>query len=337
MACFGKRSSGNHSRPGLANICGMDPNQALAYRAAPAPDSDDLIAALETTSKAPEPDDVFAQFVDEVPATGQAARAEFLSTRGYFVCRQVFVQHLDGSPTRPSTLGALVTDGQLRALLLYLLVLACEHRLAGNRRLPAQTWARMLTTANYPCSTTQFRKAVSVLEERQLVRARWTGTSVELWPGYENGNGEAWEQPTGADADPDLQRYFTLPNEFFDDAVLDRLRLPGVAMLLVALKETSRDSTFSISVERYAAWYGFSERTAERGYRELADAGLTRTHKQMIKDPRSGRGGLRARYHRTLLGPFATQARTDARRRAQDSVHASARAQAAAQTEAGHS
>lgn len=47
--------------------------------------------------------------------------------------------------------------------------------------------------------------------------------------------------------------------------MLDELRLPGIAVLLVALMETSTEATVSISVERYADWCGFSERSAERG------------------------------------------------------------------------
>jgi hypothetical protein len=48
------------------------------------------------------------------------------------------------------------------------------------------------------------------------------------------------------------------------DAILDRLHLPGLAVLLVALKETAATSVFSVPVEHFEAWYGCSERTAER-------------------------------------------------------------------------
>jgi hypothetical protein len=277
--------------------------------------------------------DVFAKFEDEAPDTGGTARAEYLSIRGLTPVRHVLVQHLQDADERPSTLGKLVTTRQPRALLLYLLVLACEHRLAHNRRLPVLTIARMLTTAQYPCSSAQARRAIKVLETNDLVKTRWTGTTVEIVPLLEDGSGEVWHQPTGDDEDPDLQRYFALPNEFFDDAVLDQLRLPGIAMLLVALKETSKESTFSISVERFADWYGISERTAERGYRELQQAGLIRTHRQLVKDSRMARG-LRAKYHRTLLGAFGTQARRDAQSRAR-AARAATAAKAAARAKAG--
>lgn len=171
----------------------------------------------------------------------------------------------------------------------------------------------MLTTAHYPCSSRQARLAIETLTTHKLVQARWFGASVEMVPLFENGSGQVWDAPTGHDEDPDLQRYFTIPNALFSDAVLDQLHLPGLAVLLVALKETSKTATFSISVERFAEWYGFSERTAERGYRELADAELMRAHRQFKKDSRMVRG-VKAVYHRTLLGAFSTQERRDAQR-----------------------
>lgn len=267
----------------------------------------------ESDSAMEDADDVFAGILDEVPDSGGAAREEYLSIRGFTSIRQMFVQHIQGSPERPSTLGKLVSARQPRALLLYLLLLACEHRLGHNRRLPLTTVARMLTTAHYPCSSRQARLAIETLTTHKLVQARWFGASVEMVPLFENGSGQVWDAPTGHDEDPDLQRYFTIPNALFSDAVLDQLHLPGLAVLLVALKETSKTATFSISVERFAEWYGFSERTAERGYRELADAELMRAHRQFKKDSRMVRG-VKAVYHRTLLGAFSTQERRDAQR-----------------------
>jgi hypothetical protein len=107
-----------------------------------------------------------------------------------------------------------------------------------------------------------------------------------------------------------------VPHDLFSDGVLDKLHLPGLAMLLVVLKETSATSVFSVSIEKFPEWYGYSERTAQRGYQELDAAGLTRTHRQLIRDSRMPRG-VKSRYHRTLLGNFATQARRDAQRLAQ--------------------
>jgi hypothetical protein len=322
----------------------MDLTQASARGAATVPDDgltvvpdnpdssspageDAVIAA--TADEADASGDVFSAITDEVPDTGGAARAEYLSIRGFTPVRHVLVQHIQGAPKRPSILGDLVSARQPRALLLYLLVLACEHRLAHDRRLPVLTVARMLKTAHYPCTTEQARKAIEVLKAKNLLKTRWTGTSVEMVPLFENGSGEVWDRPTGDDEDPDLQRYFALPNEFFADEVLDKLKLPGLAMLLVGLKETSNDSTYSISVERYSDWYAISERTAERGYRELTVAELTRTHRQLVKDSRMARG-VRAKYHRTLLGAFSTQSRRDAQRAAAKAAKGAGRAKAGA-------
>jgi len=309
-----------------------DPTGHDANKNDAADDGDELETseqdADESDSAVLDVDDVFADIVDELPDSGGAARKEYLSIRGFTAIRQVFVQHIQDSPERPSTLRKFVSARQPRALLLYLLLLACEHRLGHNRRLPLMTVARMLTTAHYPCTSRQARQAIEALKTHKLVQVHWIGASVEMVPMLENGSGEVWDAPTGHDEDPDLQRYFTIPNELFSDAVLDQLHLPGLAVLLVGLKETSKTAVFSISVERFAEWYGFSERSAERGYRELADAELIRTHRQFKKDSRMVRG-VKAAYHRTLLGAFSTQARRDAQR-----VALAARRATAAKTKA---
>jgi hypothetical protein len=264
-------------------------------------------------------DELFAEFVDELPVTAGTAREEYLPRRGYVPVRQLFVQHRQGE--RPSTLGDMVGKREFRPLVLYLLLLACETLLAHNRWLPLRTVANMLTTSNYPCSVRQARQAIDVLKRRDLVRVVERGTSVELYPLLEDGSGAAWTPPMGQDEAPDLKPYMAVPHALFSDAVLDRLHLPGLAMLLVALKETNAKSVFSVSVERFEEWYGFSERTAERGYRELADAGLMRVHRQLVRDSRMPRG-VKSVYHRALLGPFGTQARRDAQRRAQENRRA---------------
>lgn len=47
--------------------------------------------------------------------------------------------------------------------------------------------------------------------------------------------------------------------------------------------------------------------------------GLVRVHRQLVRDSRMPRG-VKAKYHRTLLGPFNTQSRRDAQGRAQEAV-----------------
>lgn len=261
-------------------------------------------------------DELFAQYRDELPATGGSARQEYLSRREYVPVRHVLVQHREGEQ-RAALLGDMVGARQFRALLLYLLLLAAEPLLEHNRRLPLRTVANMLTTENYTCNVRQARQAIAVLQRRRLASVRERGSAVELWPLLEDGSGQPWTAPIGQDEDPELKHYMAVPHALFSDEVLDRLHLPGLAVLLVCLKETTSTSVFSVSVERFAPWYGISERSAERGYRELVDAGLLRVHRQLVRDSRMPRG-VKARYHRALLGPFGTQARRDAQRRAQE-------------------
>lgn len=285
----------------------------------------DLAAETGTVENTPD-NDVFADLIDEAPNAGGAARQEYLPTRGYLVMRQAFVQrrqNAEGTVERPSTLGAMVGDREFRAILLYLLLLAFEPLLASDRRLPLRTIANMLATADSPCTVRQARHAIEALRRRDLLRVVERGRTMELIPLLEDGSREDWAQPTGEDDDPDLRLYMTVPHELFTDEVLDQLHLPGLAVLLVALKETTVKDVFAIAVERFQEWYGFSERTAERGYRELEKADLVRVHRQYVRDSRMPRG-VKARYHRTLLGPFGTQARRDAQVRAQAARRATA-------------
>jgi hypothetical protein len=150
---------------------------------------------------------------------------------------------------------------------------------------------------------------------------------MELFPLREDGSGQEWTPPTGEDDNPDLKAYMTVPHALFSDDTLDQLRLPGLAVLLVALKETNAKAVFSIPVDRFKQWYGFSERTAERGYRELADATLVRVHRQLMRDSRAPRG-VKSVYHRILLGAFGTQARRDAQRTARQKVRSARRRKA---------
>jgi hypothetical protein len=107
----------------------------------------------------------------------------------------------------------------------------------------------------------------------------------------------------------------------------DRLSLPGKAMFLIMLAETTTKPTFSMAVQRAPGWYGISERTAERGYQQLRvqhmpdGAQLLREHLQLVADAHSPTG-LREVWHRTLAEPFSK----DARRRLQrTSARAAAR------------
>lgn len=269
-------------------------------------------------------DDLFAAFPDDTAGEGPELRDSLLSRRGYVPLLKVFVQLPRTTPGhRASVLTKFVTGRHRWALILFLLVHAAEPRLREEPFVPLSTWARVLSTPKRPCSTRQVSEALNTLVRLHLINRVNRGQSVKVELLREDGSEKPWERAgTGDDIGPG---FFTIPHELFTTGLIDQLGLPGLTMLLIALCETNQTPVFSVPVAKAPQWYGFSERTAERGYGELIDSGVMRVHKQMKRDTRSPIG-LRPVHHRTLLGPYETQTRKDVQRNARRRVRAEERA-----------
>jgi hypothetical protein len=261
--------------------------------------------------------DVFAAYADHTVADGPELRGLLISVRGYVPLRKEFVQLRRGRTDRASVLAKLVGARQLRALQALLLAHAMEPTLRSDPYLPLATWATLLSTPTRSCNTRQASEALNALAHRNLLERSDRGTSAKVELLREDGTGEPWV-PAGTDDDVG-PGFFTVPHELFTSGLMDQLNLPGLAMLLLGLHDTNQHPVFTVPVEKVRGWYGFSERTAERGYRELEVAGVMRAHRQMVRDPRSPIG-LRPEYHRTLLGPYETQVRKDSQKSARRSA-----------------
>jgi YVTN family beta-propeller protein len=95
-------------------------------------------------------------------------------------------------------------------------------------------------------------------------------------------------------------------------------------VLLVALKETSTTAVFSVPVERFQQWYGFSERTAERGYgdRDVLDSGPDATPPTITVAPNphwvefspDGTRAWTANHESNLVTVFDTTTRQEIKR-----------------------
>ena len=262
----------------------------------------------------------FEAFVDDAPASGPVLRAKLLgdAKRGFAKLHKVFVQRPADGP-RASMLAELVTGRHERALDALLLIYALEPVLYARKPgqedspLPLTTWAKMLSTPRKPCSTQAASRAFEVLAAKRLI-TRWPqGRFVHVRPLFEDGSGERWERP-GRDLSRVGKGYLTIPHAYWLNGLCDRLTLPGKAMFLIMLSETTKNETFSMAVERAQDWYGISERTAERGYKELRTATvdgvqpLLREHRQVVLEPRSPTG-VRAVWHRALSAPYSQTAR----------------------------
>lgn len=149
-----------------------------------------------------------------------------------------------------------------------------------------------------------YRKAFSTLEDMALISRRRDGHRVILTPLREDASGNPWIK-AGSDAQ-ERDGYFVVPHEYWTHGYADRLRLPGKAMLLIALKETQGDGhqSFEMAVDRAFEWYGISERTAERGFNELNHEHLLLTRIQRVANPKLPPGVYQRRYHRA---PRATR------------------------------
>ncbi|CAG7632662.1 hypothetical protein E143388_07422 [Rhodococcus opacus] len=245
----------------------------------------------------------FGHLQDDQQLTPHVARSQLLDSvrRGFVPLRNVFVQLPRSSPVRGALLGDMVTARQGRALDALLLLHALWPVIDGDP-LPIATWANLLSPAHGQCSASSASKAFGVLSDFNLVDRRREGKRSVVTPLLEDGSGKVWSRPR--------DHFFVIPHAYWKGGLFDRLHLPGKAMLLIMLKETQGIPSFEMAVERASAWYAISERTAERGYRELSDSGLLLTHIQYGVSPRLPPGVRRRRFHRALREPFSSDSRT---------------------------
>jgi hypothetical protein len=176
----------------------------------------------------------------------------------------------------------------------------------------------MLSRGRVPCTSTAASKAFDALVNLKLAERQNSGRKVILTPLLEDGSGRAWSRP-GQDRTDIGPGYFTIPYDYWTSGLVDQLGLPGKAMLLIMLAETTQHRTFAMAVERAPQWYGISERTAERGYQQLNQAKVLLQRRQVVVDPRSPTG-LRAVWHRALDDPYNTDARAKLQRKTRRAV-----------------
>lgn len=259
----------------------------------------------------------FAGLVDEAAHTPEELLAEFLgdTKRPYAKMRKVGIQRPKNSATRPSMLPDLVRAG--KALDTWLTVLALEPVLSDSDPIPLDVWVKLIG-AGVPISAAAVSRAFATLERLRLIERRVSGQHIVIRPLKEDGSGDAYTRPgmRGEDQGPG---FFTIPHAFWLEGYAARLRVPGKIALLIGLAETSENESWEVPITRAQEWYGISERTLERGYRELSREGLTVIHTQSVRSKRSATG-LTTLYHRALIGTFSTAARKMAQKKASEDV-----------------
>jgi hypothetical protein len=279
----------------------------------------------------------FAGIQDDDPVDGSDLRAQLLADakRGFAKLRKVFIQKADdGSGSRASGLALMVKGKQERALDALLLLHALQPVLEGTP-LPLATWAKILESASKQCSTQSASLAFDTLVKNGLATRQNKGRKIITKPLREDGLGADWDNP-GSAKETVGKGYLTIPHDYWTTGLADQLSMPGKAMFLIMLSETTKSPSFAMAVERAPHWYGISERTAERGYRELrkrstADGeSLLLEKSQYKRDPRSPTG-YRTIVHRALSAPYSQSARAELQTTARNAVRRNAAGRAAAQ------
>ncbi|MBJ7291624.1 ArsR family transcriptional regulator [Williamsia sp.] len=250
---------------------------------------------------------------DSTPATPEETRrigfTEW-SPRLYSVYRHVLVQR-PGTGIREAVLGTMVTARQHRALVLYLLLVGWWPWLQKYETpLSADTWLRALRATGKHAATgltwsaSSLSRTFNDLEDLKLIEPRVrTKRYVRVVPRREDG-AAAYTIPSGASDDP----YFTLPHVFWTSQMFATLGLPGLAVLLIILKETNGQDDVWLSRTDMTAWYGISDRSVTRGLAELRNNKLLGERLITVKAPMAP-GGVTVRTRYSLLGDYSRASR----------------------------
>jgi len=201
--------------------------------------------------------------------------------------RKIFVQTPRKVAADPNNLAGPLSEfvrrGDLRGLHAYLMILATTSSGASadgwSTTLPIMVWARAFDTtlsAERSAAATAVSKVLHRLVDRRLIERRRSGRErrVRVTLLREDACGEPYIRPVGTSL---ADRFLTLNHAFWLESWYDRLKLPGLTMLLVALHESGpKKPVFQLPAEHAPKWYGWSADTTERGLAELRDHGQGR-------------------------------------------------------------
>jgi DNA-binding transcriptional ArsR family regulator len=227
------------------------------------------------------------------------------SRRDIVPIRKSFLQLRDdnGKPL-PGPLATIVRRGVTSELNQLLLL----HARAAGRpdgdvlnydvRLPARVWARLLGLADDESGRRTVGRNWKALEDAGLVVTKRIGRQLRVTPLREDGSGEPYTRPKTKD-DP----YLRVPYAFWLDGHAAKLKLPGLALALIA---RSLVDWFALPFNKGPDWYGIGSSTVERGLRELRRASLLDMRFEWRATPLSETGWTKDQRYILLppLGPL---------------------------------
>lgn len=241
-------------------------------------------------------------------ATPASTRAELAqrSARGYTVVRNSFVQVRVGNKWVGSKLGRLVEARQPRALRAYLLMLMV-HSTLENRSIPleAGVWARALSPAPPAAawSPAAMTRVWSALEGHNLISRERKARLVQVVPRREDGR-QPYTRPRPDQLSSVGERYFIIPDCFWIDGWHEQLSMPGIAVLLILIHDTSARDEVRLPYDRIQDWYGISAKTLQNGLADLRRHGLLHERHEWVVENLSAIGRTQRQYY-SPTGPFS--------------------------------
>jgi hypothetical protein len=228
------------------------------------------------------------------------------SRRDALPLRHVFAQQRDkrGDPL-PGPLAAIVRRGVTSALEQYLLL----HARAAGRPHPddsgelqydvcleSRVWARALGLAEDESGQRTVQRNWQALGDLRLVDLERSGRLVRVTLLHEDGSGAPYTHPGDTRDSP----YLRLPYSYWLDGHAAKLKMPGKAMLLIAM---TRLDWFSLPFTKGPTWYGIGASTVARGLRELRRLDLLDAPLTWKKAPLTATGWTQDMRYR-LREPF---------------------------------
>jgi hypothetical protein len=260
--------------------------------------------------------DPFAGIEDLPESTSEETRIDLFhdARRGFVRIRKDFVQKESG--TRGDTVLAKLVSGHKERALDALLTVHALQPILRDSSLPLAVWARLLN-----CTPRSAGAALKVLESMGVLELSGTRVVPEIILKRENGDGKPWSDV--AEGEREGRGFFTIPFDFWTSGTIDSLGMAGKAMFLILLKETqdpnAKRRTFVMANERAQDWYGISERTAERGYKQLRNAGILLEKSRLVPSARHPLGRSEE-WHRVLSYPYSSDHREALRLLAQNAA-----------------
>ncbi|TCU82270.1 hypothetical protein EDF48_11222 [Curtobacterium sp. PhB191] len=241
-----------------------------------------------------------------------------LSARGYTQIRHILVQLPERDKPRAATLAKVMHERKHRALLLYILLLTCWPWLQEQwKPLEGSVWIRALTAKGAPTwSASTLSRAWADLVELGLVEKNRENRLVRVVPRREDGGAE-YDAPGGRR--DGWNRYFSIPDAFWNDEIFAKLNLSALVMFLVVAKETSRQSSVWLTYDDMEKWYGIKPKSAQNGLTELRQLGLVKRTVESIDAPLAP-DGKTVHMHYALTNEFGYESRKALQDRAKKAI-----------------